>query len=359
MKDPRWFLALAIPLVACEPNYPTCETDQVFTRALVDLDEVTGIVPLGNLNPPSHTFPTRHLYFYTGDPGSPPSDPAIVYFPGAGWIEHVERKEYQDGGADYSVQYAMCDELRGYFHHLGSVDPAILDRAGRFKHCSTYSTADQTVTRCETSPNLSVEAGTVVGTVGFYGTVDFGLDDRRRELPFANPNRFTDFLWAACPFDYYSDPPKADLEALLGAWDGSERRTAEPVCGRVAWDAPGTAQGNWVRSDAPADAFLDGYGLALVRDNVDPDRGALSIGDVGTPADGSALLFDPETTGVVNRRFDLVEAGAGVHCYEGWGGGGYALVEVVDEGTLRFEFRTDGSCGFGPWSFDGPLTFVR
>jgi len=285
--------------------------------------------------------------------------PIPVLFPGDGWIEHIERKETQGEGTDYTVRFALCDELRGYFHHMGTVDPAILDRTGRFRHCETYSTADQTITRCEASPNLWVEAGTTLGTVGFYGTLDFGLDDRRRELSFANPERFTEFLWAACPFDYYRDPPRADLEALLGAWDGSERRTAEPVCGQVAWDIPGYASGSWVLADAPPDAFVEEYGVALVRDNVDPTRGAFSLGNVGTLADGSVLHFAPETSGVVNRRFEDVRAGAGVHCYDGWGGGGHMLIEMVDEATLRLEFFGSGSCGFGPWSFEAPLTFVR
>ena len=49
----------------------------LLTQSPVLLNQVTGIVPLGNLNPPDHALPTRHMYWYTGDPQSPPMQKAV------------------------------------------------------------------------------------------------------------------------------------------------------------------------------------------------------------------------------------------------------------------------------------------
>src|SRR5215510_6450023 len=43
---------------------PHCTDAPSFDRSPVDLAQVTGVVPLGNVNPPGHTFPTPHMYFY-------------------------------------------------------------------------------------------------------------------------------------------------------------------------------------------------------------------------------------------------------------------------------------------------------
>ena len=34
----------------------------------VAVDQIRFIVPLGSLNPPGHTLPTDHIYFYVADP---------------------------------------------------------------------------------------------------------------------------------------------------------------------------------------------------------------------------------------------------------------------------------------------------
>ena len=37
--------------------------DHPFTTYPVDFERIRSITPLGNLNPPGHTFPTDHMYF--------------------------------------------------------------------------------------------------------------------------------------------------------------------------------------------------------------------------------------------------------------------------------------------------------
>ncbi|MBN2029589.1 hypothetical protein JW824_05035 [bacterium] len=48
------------------PNGPTGPI--TFTHAPVDTSKIAQATPLGNLNPPGHTFLTDHIYFYLNDP---------------------------------------------------------------------------------------------------------------------------------------------------------------------------------------------------------------------------------------------------------------------------------------------------
>src|SRR4051794_9892847 len=46
-------------------------TKAIFTQSPVALADFFGWVPLGNMGPPGHTFPTDHQYIYVNDPSSP------------------------------------------------------------------------------------------------------------------------------------------------------------------------------------------------------------------------------------------------------------------------------------------------
>src|SRR5690242_9125489 len=43
---------------------PACSGNTLYTALPTDLSGVSGIVPLGNLNPTGHTLPTDHIYLY-------------------------------------------------------------------------------------------------------------------------------------------------------------------------------------------------------------------------------------------------------------------------------------------------------
>jgi len=51
----------AAPSPTIEP--PLAQT-LVFTQSPIDVAAIEFVVPLGNLNPPGHTLPTDHVYFY-------------------------------------------------------------------------------------------------------------------------------------------------------------------------------------------------------------------------------------------------------------------------------------------------------
>src|SRR5262250_950870 len=48
----------------------------VFSQSPLDPSVISSITPLGNLNPPGHTLPTNHIYFFHGTPGLPVAAPA-------------------------------------------------------------------------------------------------------------------------------------------------------------------------------------------------------------------------------------------------------------------------------------------
>lgn len=65
--------ALAYGLTACEksPTGPdlqglatTCGSATQLTTSPVPLASIQFLIPLGNLNPPAHTAPTDHIYFW-------------------------------------------------------------------------------------------------------------------------------------------------------------------------------------------------------------------------------------------------------------------------------------------------------
>ncbi len=41
-----------------------CGTAPMLTVSPIDIASIRDLTPLGNLNPPAHTHPTDHLYFY-------------------------------------------------------------------------------------------------------------------------------------------------------------------------------------------------------------------------------------------------------------------------------------------------------
>jgi len=53
----------------------SCVGSALLTRSPVALSALRWIIPLGNLNPTGHVFPTDHLYFESVSPpsGSPPT----------------------------------------------------------------------------------------------------------------------------------------------------------------------------------------------------------------------------------------------------------------------------------------------
>jgi hypothetical protein len=356
---------------ALAAGLPSCAAGTAFFSALpVDPARITGWVPLGNLNPPAHTFPTDHQYIYlsavAGDvPETPLMAPADMYITLA-----KVGKNGTGVSNDYGVSFAVCQQVQGEFGHVASLTPAILQALGAFDQgCNTYSPAPgQSTTQCYTrEAAIRVRAGDVIGTTK---GLDLSLfDSRIAALSFANASR-----WQAnssgrdrfhvVPFsDYYAEPVRTTVRGLLGQYDGKVHRTVEPLGGTIATDVIGTAQGVWMNTTQPT--FPESPHFAIVPDNVDPTMIDLSFGTSHPGFTTSVYRMFPQATGLANRAPALITPGPTIHCYDvryyfGFTPFARLLLQLTDATTLVTEVQTTaGTCAdTQPWAFTPARTFT-
>jgi hypothetical protein len=347
-------------LPACNGNAP------VFSQAPVDPGLLQGIAPLGKLNPPSHTFPTQHTYWYAKgafiNGEELLADVPDVVSPGEVWVTRAARVEFASRSykTDYSIEYSPCDDLYGWFGHLSALDPALLAALEPFEDCSSRSTADESITECFSHQRVKLNPGDPIGKMGIFGNLDVGLLDHRVSHTFANPERVPWLTSIVCPLDYYAEEPRALLEALLGSHDGLMKRSGEPICGTVAQDTPGTAAGIWVLRDLP-EGFVEGWGIALAADSIDPSKSALSMGNVDSQVDASVLHLTTDEAAPFNnvtdgdvRCFDAVPASMWVEPTP------HRIVLSLIDDTLFLWVDRDAACG--GWNGALPssaIAFVR
>ncbi len=233
--------------------------------------DYTSIIPLGGLNPPSHTFPTHHMYFVLTDIKTFPP-PYPVRAPADGFIVRIayNPRDWPAGSPftgkfnDYGMTILHSNTFETNFGHISDLDESILKQAGQLK-------VDQF-----TNVSIPVKAGDIVGWVGGRpGTqmfcLDFGAVNKEVNLNFIKPERYADIRYAVSPLDYYPDNLKQVFYQKL-------TRKAEPRGGKIDYDLPGKLSGNW---------FLEGitsvFGevekhLAFVYDKDDPAKILVAIG---------------------------------------------------------------------------------
>lgn len=342
-----------------------CPDGPLFSVPLLPLPEINHIVPLGNLNPPDHTLPTEHTYWNVHVPGARRVD---VTAPGDVVVTRIERVQHPSGSTDYGLEFAVCNAVVGRLAHLSGLSPELDGEVVGGGSCGSYPGPGGTVTTCEFSVRRRVTAGARLGWGGdrnYVAGIDFGLTDERvTRLILGDRTRYVEH--SVCPVDYYVPSVRVLLEAKFG--DPVSARTTPPLCGEFAFDAPGTAQGNWFQVGGTG--FFESYAIALVRDNVLPSSRAMSIGTIGTAYDGAVLFFAEAGAGQVRRAFDQVTAAGGVYCYDGLHlnptlasgsaiTGRIALVQVEPDGRMRFELPAATGCGSGPWLFSGAATLLE
>ena len=173
---------------------------------------------------------------------------------------------------------------------------------------------------------------------------------------YANPSRWNEqSRKTVCFADYYEPSLRAELEARFSNYDGTVLRTAEPRCGTIEQDVPGTAQGAWFVAGTSSTYPEDPH-LALVRDMIDPAIPTFSVG-TSIPGFGPGrFTFTVGTSGTLNRDFDDVTPGA-VHCWEV--GPGRVLASMPDADHLDIDYEAATQCGMGPWTIASPVSFER
>lgn len=353
------FVTLLLPLWNCGcggSNLGSCNESEFFTVAPVSTDDLSHIVPLGNLNPSGHTFPTDHVYVVIS------GESATVYAPGDVTITSItEQTNLTEGTTDYQIHFTPCSAVSAYYLHIDTLDESLASEIGSFDNCNSYTTGGNSYRNCSTSPDLAVTAGSVIGAVD--GTFDFGLyDERMSALAFANPARWSgdsasDYPYTVCPLNYYTSALHETLESYLGGDTGNEtgRRTVEPLCGQIDQDSAGTAQGIWF-VEGTTDTTPEDPHLALVHDNLDPAIAVISNGTSLSGLASGAYEFTPGDLGLVNRDFADITVDGEIYCFEGFLDETIVLLELTSDTTLRVEAQAASACGDGPWNFGSSFT---
>lgn len=371
------------------PECPAATDTPLLERSPLNGSDYTAVVPLGNLNPSGHVFPTSHLYFaLQRDPSSADlTRKAPVFSPAHSWVvdvavvEHLSEKPPY---TDYNLRLSPCRQFFDSFWHVSALSQALLDAidAAGDGDCLTYGTGGQDYKYCELHLAVEVQAGEQIGTAGGLPgqyMLDFGAFDARiAPLPFAGIARHhrdpdgVDVLHVVCPVDYFDAATRSGLEARLGRSDGKEMRTAEPRCGTVMQDLPGTAQGIWYVTGT-VDEYPEDPHLALVHDNVDPTVATFSVGTSIPGLASQAYPFRPTTSALVNRDFADITADGHIYCFDSTAGlatwrsngrslakGSIVLAALTSATTLRIEHQAKTACGSGPWAFgSGAVDFER
>jgi hypothetical protein len=339
-------------------------TKGVFTIPPVALADFFGWVPLGNLNPPGHTFPTDHQYIYVNNPeSSAPRRTVNVVAPSDIVITHARTStESPDNITDYTIDFTPCAEVAAEFGHVLTIDPSILSQIGAIdQFCNSYSPSPgSTYTSCE-SANIAIKvsAGTVIGTAGGPAPHSFGLDfslwdAREAPLSYANPARWNsspdkiDQLHVAGASDYFAEPAATQIAPRVGSFDGVTARTALPLGGKIDFDVLGTALGIWFNPSQPTQPEYNHF--AIVPDNIDPSKIDISPGLLRYWTRG-LVSYAPQATGFVNRNPVDIKADSHIYCME-YPGAWAMLMQLSDDTTLWVEASTATSCAAAqPYAF--------
>lgn len=329
MRTVSIFLLLSI--LGCEKPM-RCE-EPLFATSIVDIDKLDYIIPLGNLNPPGHTLPTRHMYFWVTEPTDLLA-PARI---------RVTNLHIFIGKGDYEIGFEACSGVNGYFIHLDTLSSRLESEIG-YDDCAGDL--------CFVELDMWFDEGELLGQVGINGlSFDLGMIDERVQNEFVSQQRYGDYLVnAACGLDYFSEEITAPYYSKL-------RGTDEHRCGTIAQDVPGTLQGNWFFSQGTTAYSSETYNqeLAFVHHPENPSKGVISIG--GSLIEANTWHFDPRHEGFIDREPSEVVPGA-IYCYEreGWEGE-RIIVEMLDTMIMRIESQMQ-LCSEA-YIFQNPMTYYR
>ncbi len=211
------------------------------TASPIAQSAIRWITPLGNLNPPDHTLPTDHIYFYFANPNggeSPQVQRTPFFAPG-------------DGTATFIIGGAAGQETKVIFRQTST--------------CSYY--LDHIILDAAMKVGDKVTAGQRLGTTGNSFAVDLGVINDAITVPFLVPARYSsgDSLHADAPLKYFSEPLRSQLYARV-------ERLGADLDGTINYDVAGRLSGNWFATVNTALPF------SFVYDTYDPSRVLLSIG---------------------------------------------------------------------------------
>ena len=355
---------------------PLCnDGKEFFNTSPIVIADLYALTPLGSLNPTGHIFPTDHIYLNVIRSQTEPNAPAKikVFSPGYVRIIQIISSEHLSASppfTDYDIEFYPCKEIFARFGHLTSLSKKIISQLGiSDKNCQTYRTGGGDYKHCTKNVDIELKAGEEIGTVGgFQGAaagLDFWLADYRTEkIKYANPSRWGGHsLYISCPVDYFTGDIRKKLYGQFKDFRGKSR-TIEPICGTIEQDVAGTAQGAWFVKGTKQ-TYPEDQNLALAHDNVNPLKGAFSVGTSLHSLRSGVYYFDPKNSGFVNRDFQDVLPNGNIYCYDSLAqrfsnpSQTRIILQLTSPATLQIQGQQFESCGAGPWSFDNFTEFER
>ncbi|MHA1838504.1 MAG: hypothetical protein ACTSYO_00890 [Candidatus Ranarchaeia archaeon] len=326
-----------------------CTSSVFFTALPANLSKVKNIVPLGNLNPPSHTYPTDHMYFYSdNDMGFE------VFAPGDILITQISEVTYSNYSirsysSDYTIDFQVCTYVSGRFGHINNISADIWSLIGRFGEAygdivDSWQVADDNVTAYRKHLMLRGSSGSLLGIAGVSGgALDFWLKDQRVSLDFVNPDHTREYQYTVCPLQFFTLDLRDQMSAKLGDWMGNPVYPNASYCGRVAFDVYGAAQGIWTVEWHEEYTSLrpEDMGLALVYSNFNASMGTISVGAIHKGWDSQVYYFNPSDTGVRNRVFNEVTADGTVYWYQFYDNTFWPPSKIVEDKCILLKMIND------------------
>ena len=324
-------LAAAAIVAACggnsrssSPTGPTGPNDNggagfpagviAFHASPIAPNTILWITPLGGLNPPGHTTPTDHIYFYFANPNigeSPVARRTAFMAPGDGTVTEIFTGT---SIPDVKVFVRVNSTTSYYIDHL---------------------IPENAITR-----GMTLTAGQRLGTTGSSYGVDLGVVNSTLTLGFVNPSRYAqgDSLHADAPLKYYEEPLRATLYDKVQRL-GSERD------GKIDFDVAARLSGNWFVQGGTAS-------LAFVYDTYDPSQVRISVTSGFILSGVFAIAggeLDPRVVSAADGkvRYTLMRSITGPN--PGTGGPvGRMLVQMLDDQRIRVEIfgLTEDSADF-------------
>lgn len=372
-------------------SLPSCPSDLsgLLTTRIMDKGVIKALIPLGNSNPPGHTFPVDHNYF-EGDADGIKHN---VYAPGNGIVLGANEETGFDANGNImrqgiTVTMGLCKGVEIVIASPGELAPKIKNNIKESeKSCKNSGgkhEGEKAITTCTNKLDYSVKAGDIIAiTDGKDFPEVWALDNNKKLSADVDWERYDSnyYPYAFCLFDLYSGTLKEEYYKLFGRYEPARQkdddgksiqsgpiftpRTIKPLCGQTIQNIVGTIQGDWFGLPKGSDSFPGNNigDLALIHDNLDPTIGKIVV--AGNVSTAGVVQFVPFNSGSINREFSQVKADNQLYCYQddpnvqmgGFKITGKFLIQLLDDHHLKIENQS-GSCQTGD-AFKNPFTYER
>ncbi|TXT62576.1 MAG: hypothetical protein BAJALOKI1v1_900006 [Promethearchaeota archaeon] len=243
----------------------------------LDNESFIEILPLGELTPPIHTFPTDHIYYILNDSEG---ETWNVYAPASGtvfWLYFQQVSDENGTYDDYSIGIRHSSSYISYFYHVANLSGPLSQYSGTM--------ADDS----EVFINKPVSKGQIIAKAWVHGSqtnLDWGLENHEIDLPWIHPETYwSGTAYCDCPLYYLTGSNLTDAKAKIKRLNVE---TDPNWGGEICFDQANTISGNWFSENKSREGYtiytLHQKEIALVYNNFNASQMVVSIGSNATGA---------------------------------------------------------------------------